>query len=315
MSDNLSNTSKSQSEISRSCGRITSGQCESQVNSFAFEDTQDRESLPCLNSNNCTEFSQNPLNLLSPYHRKQALIQAENTERFINYIGINRVGFLTLTFVDNVTDYKEASKRFGSLRAHFFHFFGHWILVKEKQKRGAWHYHLLIDTLQDIRTGFNWELYIESITLRKKGKPYRHIERAAFRSASPALKSIWKELRENLYLYNFGRSELLPIRTNAEGTAKYIGKYVSKHVSKRIDSDKGARLFSASQGQLLSNTKFSWNTEGGKEWRRKLKMFCEEVLQVPDTDHLKERFGKRWAYHLADDIYNVNHYIKGKGND
>jgi len=176
--------------------------------------------LPCLNSNNSAECSQNPLNLLTPYHRKQALKWKSDAERFIENIGVARVGFLTLTFPDKVKDNKEASRRFNSMRKHVFTRFGHWLLYKEVHKDGAWHYHLLIDSKADIRTGFDWDTYVESIKLKKQKKSYRHLERKAFATASLNLKELWKYLRESLKKYNFGRHELLPIRTTAEGTSK-----------------------------------------------------------------------------------------------
>lgn len=272
------------------------------------------ESLPCLNSNKCTEELQNSLHLLSPYHRKQSLIWKENAEKFIENVGKNNVGFLTLTFVDNVKDNKEASKRFKSLRTNLFYLFGSWMLVKERQKRGAWHYHLLVDCRTDIRTGFDWDKYTESLELRKQRKPYRTLEREAFRSASSPLKNLWTELRTNLEKYNFGRSELLPIRTTAEGTAKYIGKYVSKHVGARTEEDKGVRLFTASQGQILSTTKFSWNTPGAKEWRRKLKRFTTELMGLDSTDDLKDQYGPKWAYLWTDYIVAIDEILEDHMN-
>ncbi len=237
-----------------------------------------------LNSNNTTE----KLNLLSPYHQKQALVQIENASRFINKIGIERVGFLTLTFADNVEDHKEAYRRFCSMRNHFLSkHFGAWVMVKERQKRGAWHYHLLVDCFFDIRTGIDWN----------------EIRNGKYSSASLGLRNYWDLLRENLPKYNFGRSELLPIESNVEGMSKYVGKYISKHLDVRREEDKGVRLFSASKGQILSSTKFSWNTKGGKLWRSQLKAFCN-YYGFKSTDKLKDQFGSHWAYFLADDIIN-----------
>ena len=117
-----------------------------------------RDTLLHLNSNNTITPSQNPLNLLTPYHRKQAYSLHENVEKFIKLFGLGCVGFLTLTFKDNVTDHKEAYRRFNSLRSNFLNkIFPDYMLVKERQKRGAWHYHLLVGLNADIRTGFDFE--------------------------------------------------------------------------------------------------------------------------------------------------------------
>jgi hypothetical protein len=278
------------------------------------------DSLPCLNSNNSIEFLpsdyRNPLNFLSPYHRKQALVQCDNAERFIRQIGIDRVGFLTLTFADNVTDNGEASRRFNSLNSNTFDVFGSWLLVKERQVKrglkngdsGAWHYHLLVDVKKDIRSGFDWDSYAASIELRKARKPYRDMELKAFRSANQNLRELWSYLRNNLPKYNFGRHELLPIRTNAEATGKYIGKYVSKHIENRISDDKGVRLFSCSKDLLRSSTKFSWNTENSKEWRRKLKVFAH-LKGCETLDELSYKLGPKWVYKYWFEIMGVDYTL------
>ena len=251
---------------------------------FPGSQTCDRDSLLYLNSNNTNE----KLNLLSSYHLKQALVQCENASRFIEKTGVERVGFLTLTFADNVSDHKEAYRRFCSMRNRLLSkHFGAWVMVKERQKRGAWHYHLLVDCFFDIRTGINWE----------------EIHNGKYSSASQVLRNYWDLLRNELPKYNFGRSELLPIESTVEGMSKYIGKYISKHVGARREEDKGVRLFSASRGQILSSTKFSWNTKGGKKWRSQLKAFCNHY-GFKSSDELKDQFGSHWAYFLADDIIN-----------
>lgn len=266
----------------------------------------------CLNSNNDTESEFVALEssiALSPYNKKQVFAIAENVERFVNEIGLERVGFLTLTFRDNVTDHKEAYRRFKSLRNHLSEFgFGQWLLVKERQKRGAWHYHLLIDCGLDIRTGIDWD----KVQPGDGSKP-------DYRSVCPGLRSIWKLMRESLPKYGFGAAHLLPVRSNAEAMGKYVSKYLSKHmeggkVSGKRFEDKGVRLFSASKGLVRSSTKFAWNTPGAKEWRRKLALFTEVVLGFESTDQIKVKYGPRWAYHLSDSIFNVDHHCDGESS-
>jgi hypothetical protein len=191
-------------------------------------------SLLYLNSNNSLESISPDVSKLTPYHAKQAFCLSDNCERFISKVGLDRVGFLTLTFPDNVTDNKEASRRFDSMNKGFLsRFFGEWMLVKERQQRGAWHYHILIDCKTDIRTGINFE-------------EIQRIPRPKYTSAKPALRSIWQLLRDRLPAYGFGRSELLPVRTTAQATSKYLGKYIAKHIGSRSDQDKGVRLTSYS---------------------------------------------------------------------
>ena len=99
------------------------------------------DSLPVLylNSNisdNTTENEvQDNLNSLSPYHQKSAFILSENVHRFCALYGLERCGFLTLTFPDNVQDHKEASRRFNNMNRRFLsRFYGEWIWARERQK-------------------------------------------------------------------------------------------------------------------------------------------------------------------------------------
>lgn len=255
-----------------------------------------------LNSNNSTGFDKFPPEIpaaalleLSPYHRKQAFVLGGNVQKFIGLIGLNRCGFLTLTFPDNVTDNKEASRRFNILRTHFLsRFFGEWMLVKERQVRGAWHYHILIDCRTDIRTGINWAEIDPP-----KGK------RPKYTSACPALRSIWQLLRERLPSYGFGRSELLPIKKESEAVSSYMGKYIGKHLSAREEKDKGVRLVSYSSHWSKSSVKMAWHSDGSQEWRRKLAKFSH-LTGCHDLDDLKAVFGPHWAHSLKEYVNQVD---------
>jgi len=273
------------------------------------------DSLTCLYSNNTAQNSDfirqailSSKSLFTPYHKKQAETIYLNTARFLKVHGLNYVGFLTLTFRENVTDAKEAYRRFCSLRKHYLSKqYGEWMLVKERQKRGAWHYHILIDCKVNIRTGVNWDE-----VMPKKGK------KANLRSCNAALKNLWGLNRAAMAKYGFGIPHLLPVRSNAEAMARYVGKYLSKNVEGKLLSgntknDKGVRLFSASSGFTRSSPKFSWNTDGAKEWRRKLKDFTLLIAGLENMDQLKEKYGPRWAYHLCESIHYVDQHLTTKG--
>jgi hypothetical protein len=254
-------------------------------------------SLLYLNSNNSLESISPDVSKLTPYHAKQAFCLSDNCERFISKVGLDRVGFLTLTFPDNVTDNKEASRRFDSMNKGFLsRFFGEWMLVKERQQRGAWHYHILIDCKTDIRTGINFE-------------EIQRIPRPKYTSAKPALRSIWQLLRDRLPAYGFGRSELLPVRTTAQATSKYLGKYIAKHIGSRSDQDKGVRLTSYSADFPKSTPKLSWNSTGAKEWRRKASKFAELLGHSSPFD-LQAHYGPSWAFNLQSFIMAVDDYTR-----
>ena len=50
--------------------------------------------------------------------------------------------------------------------------------------------------------------------------------------------AFWRSMAKK---YNFGRTELLPVRTDSQRLAAYLAKYLSK--GERKAEDKGARLY------------------------------------------------------------------------
>lgn len=266
--------------------------------------------LPCLNSHNCIEGSKETPPKLTGHAARRSFTVKENAARFIHDVGLDRVGFLTLTFLEPMLDHKQASRRWRSLNTNFFSsVFPCWQRVFERTKKGNVHYHLLVDCRKDIRTGFNFDLYLTALQMRKKKLPYRHIERQAFRSANVYLRSLWQALRDRLPNYGFGRHELLPIRTNIEAASKYVGKYVSKDMH-NFDEDKGVRRIAYSQGQIRSSSNFAWHSEGSQEWRRKVQILAH-FLGLEDMYDLKARFGPRWARFLSDTIMDIDQIILG----
>lgn len=265
-------------------------------------------SLPCLYSNNVIDGTptdgQEKLetvlgvcNLLSPYHKRQAHTLFANVHRLVTKVAptVGHVGFLTITTPDNLTDNAELRKRFRSFLTNFLTphpDFGEWVNTKEVQKRGAWHLHLVIVLSQDIRDGVDFE----------------QIAEGNYSSASPYLRRLWKELREALPLYGFGRSELLPVKAGPDAIARYVGKYISKHIGSRTEENKGVRLVSYSQGWTRNSCRFAWNTKNASEWRRKLALFaerhgCQEFYQ------LSAKLGQGWAYRYAQDIFDIDQVL------
>lgn len=247
------------------------------------------EPLPCLYSNNANEKWN--------YVRKVAHCVRENIERMCREVGLDNLGFLTLTFPDNVTCFKEAYKRFNSFRAGYLSkcsWVTDYFLVKERQSRGAWHYHLLVNSPYNLRSGFDWSEYDNDI----------------YRSANENLRAIWAELRSVLPKYNFGRHELTPIRTNAEGISSYMAKYLIKGFGNRLPGDKGMRLFSCSRKMVMSTPKFSWLSEGSRLWRSNVQLLANYVVHTDDYYDISERFGNRWAFHLRDSITNIREILR-----
>lgn len=239
--------------------------------------------LSRLNSNNSNT---NPFDTLnntnSSYHRKLRRVLEENIDGWVKQVGVDNVGFLTLTFQENIEDKKEADRRFNSFATGVLgKHFGAWVKVCERQKRGAWHFHILIDCKVDIRTGYN----------PKRGKRKR--------SANPALRNYWRILGEKYKSYGFGfRSELEPMKSNSVAIAKYVSKYVEKHLSVRRKEDKGKRLISYSKDFPRAwRLGFMFLGSGSKLWRRKLADIAR-FLGAATMDDLAEMLGEKWAYKM-----------------
>lgn len=239
--------------------------------------------LPCLQSNNSTKEG----GVLSGNVWKSAFILAETVKAMASRHGIERLGFLTLTFKENVTSQVEAERRFNSIRLHVLKVrYPETIKVKERQTRGAWHFHLIVALGADVRTGFN----------------FADVERQDYSSANPALRAEWAFWRETAPAYGFGRTELMPISSTAEGIGRYVGKYLQKHMTNRLKEDKGARLVSYSRGTRAGSTRFSWCGVKGWLWRAKYRQFAER-LGFDDEESFKawayQEYGPKWAYKLA----------------
>jgi len=239
--------------------------------------------LPCLNSNNSTGTQQS--SRLSVQHRKSAAALGWNVRALCQQHGIQRVGFLTLTFADHVTDVREASKRFNSLASHVLKGrYVDWVRVLERQKSGRIHYHLLVVLADDIRTGVD----------------FARLEARDYSTAGKGLRAEWAFWRSTARKYRFGRTELLPIKSTEEAIGRYVGKYIAKHLEARKDEDKGARLVAYSTGARMAVTRFSWTSTGAREWRRKVRVFAWMMFQsqgIPPTMHgLRVALGPRWAY-------------------
>jgi hypothetical protein len=245
--------------------------------------------LPCLSSN----FDIESFN----YCRKQAHCVRENIERFVRDISVNNIGFLTLTFPDNLLDPKQAYQRFKSFNANFLgksELFGQWICVKERQTRGAWHYHLLIDCKADIKTGFNWDKF----------------DRKDYTEIPPYLRQIWRVLRDMLPRYGFGRHELTPVRKNAQAISHYMAKYLYKGFINKRPEDKHIKLYTSSRKQVTSVPKFSWLTDNSRQWRKNVKLLANFVLRSDDYYSLQDYYGKNWAFHLREEIIDLHKIMR-----
>ena len=224
---------------------------------------------------------------LSTSSRKSAFILRDSVAQMAEKYGINNIGFLTLTFADHVICHREAQKRLNSLISNVIKKkYPDYIGCVERQKSGRIHYHLLLAMPCDIRTGFDFDA----------------AKKRDYKSANDNLRKEWSFWRKKSKAYRFGRTEILPVKTNMEAMAKYVGKYISKHMEERHLSDKGARLVRYSRGARAGTTRFMFVSPGSKHWRVKVAAFCQLLEKsFPDRniktmDDLTEQFGPKWAY-------------------
>jgi hypothetical protein len=254
--------------------------------------------LPCLNSNISTETNSDPLTglaKLSTQHRKSAFILKESVHKLSEQFGIDYLGFLTLTFAQHITCPKEAQRRLNSLITHVIKpRYAEYLGVMERQKSGRIHYHFLVVLPVDIRTGFDFDA----------------IKNHDYTSAGPDLRKEWSFWRTTAKKFGFGRTELLPVKSNIEAMAKYVGKYIAKHVEARQEQDKGVRLVRYSTGARAGTTRFQFHSEGSMEWRRKIKTFAQMIEsatghQCRDLAGITRAMGPRWAYKHRDFILSL----------
>lgn len=264
--------------------------------------------LPCLFSNNSNETTSK----LTPYQRKNAFSINENISFAVDKFGLEKIGFLTLTFAKDLT-LADANRRLNSLAAGVLNdLFVCWVCVREFTKNGRPHLHLIVVCREDIRTGFNFGNYTEmnwmASTPRRRHKFAREIKALARHlDPSPELRSIWNELRRVLPLYKFGRHELIPIRKNGAALARYVGGYIRKSMDFRPVAAKGARLitYSKSWPRKIVGHAWGFHTAAKAIWRAKVARFAE-LHRVKDLDGMKARFGPRWAWWFRDVIESLN---------
>ncbi len=250
--------------------------------------------LPRQKSHNSTEgdgsAEPKPLEFPSSAKRTAFALQV-NVAAMCDQHGIEKVGFLTLTFAEHILDPKEAQRRLNSLNTHVLRpRYGQVIRVLERQKSGRIHYHLLVNIGADIRTGVDFQA----------------IASGDYRSAGAELRREWAFWRRTAKKYGFGRTELLPIRSTSEAIGRYVGKYISKHLEHRELRDRRVRLVSYS-GLRVASTRFGWAEGGGRLWRARVKAFVNMLYEAgailtPTASAMRLKFGPRWAHQWRDSI-------------
>jgi hypothetical protein len=268
--------------------------------------------LSCLNSNSCTEKREIKHERLSPFRRKSRLRLIIAVEWLVRKYGLNHVGMLTLTFGvpgsgkgseetrvlrEKAKDLEFVQKRWHSFATHIVSKrYDDWVCVLETHRDGVWHFHVVVATKIDIRTGTDIE------TLSNYSLPAWMRSRKQLRS--DALAAEWTELRKICCKYHFGRSQLLPIKKNGEAVARYVAGYLSKSWA-RVPPGRKSRLVRFSRGLSGSiSMRFSPNTLGNLIYRTRLKL-AASMLPFDRYDDFEDYLGPRWHCYLGDVIATI----------
>jgi hypothetical protein len=237
-----------------------------------------------------------------------------NVQYWANKLGVENLGFLTLTFKENMRDKKEAQRRWNNLNRTISRDGKFTVLVKvlEVQRRGAFHYHLLVKIGEDIRTGFDWVAFkkaAEAYNAKDKEEGKRQTKIYAT-SATDHLRHLWGYMRAKCKSHGFGRSELMPIEY-PNNIGSYLGKYLNKDDQERengtwanVELTKGMRRVSYGRKEIKTHSaKFSWvaHPRSNPLFRHRLKEWAE-YRGFTSMEHIKEHLGKHWTHHYFQEI-------------
>jgi hypothetical protein len=196
--------------------------------------------------------------------------------------------------------------------------------LKGRYKRGVW----VWERQESNRVRFHGVVVMRADI--RSGCDFAAIEAGDYSSANKALAAEWKFYRHRRQGgegraedYGFGRHELLPVKSNEDGIAYYVGGYIGESVRARLAGDKGARLvrymgyrgepyidsvpLSPTFGQIINfsqrtaRCRFGWATENSWIWRHKLKAWATRN-GFKSTEDIAKLYGPRWCYHLQEQI-------------
>lgn len=268
--------------------------------------------LPCLKDNNCIERGNRKGEPLSVYRKKSRHRLLMAVEWMVKKHGIERVGLLTLSFgvlgsgkgSEETKVLREQAKDLAFVQKRWHSFasnivtkrYKDWICVLETHKDGVWHFHVVVATEADIRTGTNIEV-LSNYRLpfyMRRGKHLRN----------EALAAEWTALRAACCKYKFGRVELLPVKKTGEAVAYYLTGYLFK-TTRQLPPGSRNRLvrYSRTLSQRLT-MRFSINSLGNLIARTRLKM-AAGMLHFREYADFADYFGPRWHYYLGDIIAGI----------
>lgn len=219
--------------------------------------------------------------------------------------GVERLVFGTLTFPTRVTSHKQAQARWHSLRTHVFApRYPQAVVVFERHASGAIHLHFVAVASADVRTGFDFVAFEAAKAAPRGGGAFWRWVRRYGESASPALRDEWEFWRRVAPRYRFGRTEIAPVRVDAQAVARYLASYLTKPSNVKAEGEGRQKLvrfvgFGPRKVQRrLYGSGWSWSTAGGRLSRVLMKWAATDA-GFRDLEHAKEELGPRWARTLS----------------
>jgi hypothetical protein len=170
---------------------------------------------------------------------------------------------------------------------------------------------LLVATEENIRSGFNFEIYRQlhaDSRLPRTSRMALPVRRGLSRdlSTNVALRGIWKRVRDAAEGYGVGRCETIPIRKTGEAIAVYVGGYIASSLGNRKPEHKGARFVRYSQHfqRAVTSQQFAWCSPTGWVWRAKVRSWAitRGCFSLGD---IRSQYGRRWAYRHREEIQEV----------
>lgn len=154
--------------------------------------------------------------------------------------------FITLTYKDNMQDVKKADQDFKNFFKRFKYQMSDenakYIAVREFQKRGAIHYHIITDIrlpLPDLPEGWGVEM--------KNGK--RKMNTVAKNYDEKYLKPLEREIGTKVWKHGYVDIKIIE---HVDNVGAYMVKYMSKHIEdRRLD---GFKVYLNSKGLIQPKT-------------------------------------------------------------
>jgi len=235
--------------------------------------------LPSLKADNCIRTSR----------RKQLFVAQENIRLYIEKFGVNNVGVLTITMPSECLSARRFQETWHSFRTNVIvRLFPTGMWIRERQPRtGNWHSHAVVNLGRDVRTAF----------------PFDQVRKGFYANVEARLRDSWKCLREKAIAYGVGRTELLPIKGNAIGCARYLTKYLTKSLlSEKGFGEEKCRLFGVWGGVRFVYSQFDWVRN---RIFRKRKLWLSRVSGCDDVAGFNRLYDNRWWFVIGEALMNV----------